>query len=966
MKNTRKHVVVFCAQNREADMIDLEKLNPILEGYKAYFPSHWDDEKYKWEAVKHFQDHWNIDAENFGDMFKQATDKTFNLLASGYAYPRGMITNFAKADDEATRTMFRNLFDEEQDLAARVDAFQTASEELRAKYDDGTWRNHYQNTNAISTYLWLRYPDKYYIYKYELFRAAARELSSDYMPKKNGSVETLIGGFKMYDEICEAIKANSEIVALFRNGITESCYPDPELKTATIDVGFYLARFYLSEQDAEKEENEWFPKDYSPELSVENWVDLLNDSEVFTESSLKIVKRMKDYGGAATCTQLSIKYGDGANFYNTGSQSLAKRIAKKTGCPVMTRDTDNSRWWPILYLGRDADKKDDGVYIWRLRDELSEALDKVDLSEIPLYVDNSPVIWKISHGSISESNRTLFEDRKVAVVHSTTKAMAGSKVSQGENFMDSIKKGDYFYLCYGNSIRFLGQFTSDKAVLNPEMEDGWYERDYRVIAKSKDTSAYSGAHKWWSPDFNSTCIKVEKDDQALFESEILQPYFDMTLSKLFGDTDPDMKYWWLTANPKIWSFADLKVGEEQSYTLYNENGHKRRIFQNFLDAKVGDIVIGYEANPVKRVVALAKITQANDGKSIYFEKTEGLTSPIEYLDLKACPELEKMEFFVQPNGSLFKLTKGEFDFIMDIIRDDNPLKQADTSIQKYTKEDFLSKVYMTEERYDVLEALLRNKKNLILQGAPGVGKTFTAKKLAYAMMGEVDDSRIEMVQFHQNYSYEDFIMGYRPDCSDFKLNDGIFYRFCQIAANHPDKDYFFIIDEINRGNMSKIFGELLMLIEKDYRGTKATLAYSGMPFSVPENLFIIGMMNTADRSLAMIDYALRRRFSFFEMEPGFNSEGFTNYQNSFANETFNALIDQIKALNKEIAEDKSLGRGFQIGHSYFCGREEAGCSEEWMHSVVEFDILPMLGEYWFDEPDKLSRWEKNLRGVFDD
>ena len=949
-------------------MIDLEKLNLILEGYKAYFPSHWDDEKYKWEAIKHFQDHWNIDAENFGEMFKQATDKTSNLLASGYAYPRGMIINFAKADDGATRTMFRNLFDESQDLAARVDAFQTASEELRSKYDDGTWRNHYQNTNAISTYLWLRYPDKYYIYKYELFRAAARELSSDYMPKKNGSVETLIGGFQMYDEICEAIKADSEIVELFKNGITKSCYPDSELKTATMDIGFYLARFYLGTQNAEKDKNEWFPKpeDYTPELSVEDWVELLNDSSVFTGSSLKIVKRLKDYGGAATCKQLSVKYGENLNFYNNGSQSLAKRVAEKTGCPVMIKDTENSRWWPILYVGKEADSSTDGVYIWKLRDELSEALEKVNLSEIPLYVDDTPAIWKISHGSISENNRSIFEDRKVAVVHSRTKAKAVSKVSQGESFMDSIKKGDYFYLCYGNSIRILGQFTSDKPVLNLEMKDGWYERSYRVIAESKDTSAYKGIQKWWSPNDNSTCIKVDNDDQKLFEEAVLVPYFDMTLNKLFGDADQKQGYWWLTANPKIWSFADLKVGEEQSYTLYNENGHKRRIFQNFLDAKVGDIVIGYEANPVKKVVALAKITQANDGKSVYFEKTEGLASPVEYLDLKACSELEKMEFFVQPNGSLFKLTKGEFDFIMDIIRDDNPLKQADAPIQKYTKENFLNKVYMTEERYDVLEALLRNKKNLILQGAPGVGKTFTAKKLAYAMMGEMDDSRIEMVQFHQNYSYEDFIMGYRPDGTDFKLTDGIFYRFCQTAANHPDKEFFFIIDEINRGNMSKIFGELLMLIEKDYRGTKATLAYSGMPFSVPENLFIIGMMNTADRSLAMIDYALRRRFSFFEIEPGFNSEGFTKYQNGFANETFNALIDQIKALNKEITDDKSLGRGFQIGHSYFCGREETGYTDEWMRSVVEFDILPMLGEYWFDEPDKLSRWEKNLRGVFDD
>lgn len=804
-------------------MIDYEKLKPILEGYKEYFPVNFEgenNEKYKWEAVKHFQNHWNIDAENFGDMFKIATDKTFNLLASGYAYPRGMITNFAKADDEATRAMFRALFDESVDLAARVEAFQAAAEDMRTKYDDGTWRNHYQNTNAISTYLWLRYPDKYYIYKYELYRAAATELSDDYRPKRNGSVDSMIGGFKMYDEICKEIVDDPDIPAMVKNALTPTCYTDSEMKTTTIDLGFYLARFYLKERKAEQEDAEWFPPDYSPNLDVDDWVDLLGDSSVFTQGSLQIMKRMKDYGGAATCKQLSVKYGENPNFYSGGSWSLAQRIAKKTRCPVMTQDTENSKWWPILYRGRKSGKAPDGAYIWKLRGELFEALDKVDLDDVELY------------------------------------------------------------------------------------------------AKSEE------------------------------------------------DTGGD--YWWLTANPKIWSFANIKIGEEQKYTLYNENGNKRRVFQNFLDAKAGDTVIGYEANPVKKVVAIGRITQENDGESIYFEKVEGLTNPIEYQILRDSPELAKMEFFVQSNGSLFKLTKGEFDFIMDIVREENPLKKTDAIIQKYTKQDFLNKVYMTEERYDVLAALLRNKMNVILQGAPGVGKTFTAKKLAYAMMGEVDDSRIEMVQFHQNYSYEDFIMGYRPDGADFKLTDGIFYRFCQIAANHPDKEYFFIIDEINRGNMSKIFGELLMLIEKDYRGTKATLAYSGMPFSVPENLYIIGMMNTADRSLAMIDYALRRRFSFFEMEPGFNSDGFTNYQKSFGNETFNTLIDQIKVLNKEIAEDKSLGRGFQIGHSYFCGREEKGVDDEWMRSVVEFDILPMLSEYWFDEPTKLQRWEKKLRGVFDD
>lgn len=952
-------------------MIDSVKLKPILDSYTNAFLKHWDgeyNEKYKWEAVKRFQDCWDIEADNFADMFKRATDKTYNLLSSGYAYPRDMIINYAKADNEATRTMFRKLFDESQGLTERIASFIEASELLRIKYDDGTWHKHFQNTNAITTYLWLRYPDKYYIYKYELFRAVARELSSDYMPKKNSSAENVVEGFKMYDEICNAIKADTELTSIIQNAITDKCYPDPEMKTATIDFGFYLGRYYLEEQEVNKEDDLWFPKDedYSPELSVDDWIALIEDSSIFTSSSLAILKRLQDYGGAATCKQLSVKYGETPNFYNGGSWALAQRVAKKTGCPVMVKDNDNSKWWPILYKGRKAEKSSDGAYIWKIRKELSEALDEFDLSDIPLYVDNMPTIWKISHGSISEENRIIFEERKVVVMHSSTGAKAGAKVSQGEMFMGRIKKDDYFYLCYGNSVRLLGQFTTNEALQNPEMKGGWYERGYRLIAKSKDTSAYKSVHKWWSPNDNSTCIEVEEKDRDLFEEVILKPYFDITLDKLFNLNEQNKGHWWLTASPKIWSFANINVGEEQSYTLLNENGNKRHVYQNFLDAKAGDIVIGYEANPVKQIVALGRITQENDGEAIYFEKTENLTSPIDFSYLKSCPELEKMEFFTQTNGSLFKLTDGEFEFIMDIIRESNPLSQPDEIVEKYTKEDFLSAVFMTEERYDVLEALLRNKKNIILQGAPGVGKTFTAKKLAYAMMGEKDEARIKLIQFHQNYSYEDFIMGYRPEGSDFKLKDGIFYSFCQTASNHPDKEYFFIIDEINRGNLSKIFGELLMLIEKDYRGTKTTLAYNGMPFSVPENLYIMGMMNTADRSLAMIDYALRRRFSFFDIEPGFNSEGFTDYQKSFENETFDALIEQIKALNKDITEDKSLGRGFQIGHSYFCGREELGCTEEWMRSVVEFDILPMLSEYWFDEPDKLSKWENRLRGVFDD
>ena len=294
--------------------------------------------------------------------------------------------------------------------------------------------------------------------------------------------------------------------------------------------------------------------------------------------------------------------------------------------------------------------------------------------------------------------------------------------------------------------------------------------------------------------------------------------------------------------------------------------------------------------------------------------------------------------------------------------EEDVVEPVEEVIETYTKNDFLNEVFMTEENYDSLVSLLRNKKNLILQGAPGVGKTFAAKRLAYSMMGVRDDRRVQMVQFHQNYSYEDFVMGYRPNETGFELKYGIFYQFCKLAEVHPEEDYFFVIDEINRGNLSKIFGELLMLIEKDYRGKKISLAYNGLSFAVPKNLFVIGMMNTADRSLAMIDYALRRRFSFFTMEPGFESEGFVKYQKGLNNTKLDKLVSEVIGLNKEIHKDKSLGSGFCIGHSYFCGHEVTD-DDHWLNEVVDYDIIPTLSEYWFDDSDKVQKWSDILKGV---
>lgn len=446
-------------------------------------------------------------------------------------------------------------------------------------------------------------------------------------------------------------------------------------------------------QKTKDKEIKWYGSEYNPNLSVDDWIELLNDRDVFDTKSLELMKRLKDFGGTASCKQLSLKYGNTAPFYNIVSSLTAKRIVRKLGKERLGIDTEppkNPRiecWNMILFTQRKTDNSADGSYLWKLRDELSEALEHIDLSNIQLYTDSE----------------------------------------------------------------------------NPETDN----------------------------------ITIE--------------------------------------------------------------------------------------------------------------------------------------------------TK-----------------------HKYTKDDFMNEVYFDKKDYDALQHIISKKMNIILQGAPGVGKTYIAQKLAYAYMGIEDTERVMTIQFHQNYSYEDFIMGYRPTKDGFEIKTGAFYDFCKKAEENKDLPYFFIIDEINRGNISKIFGELFMLIEKDKRGSdyQIPLLYNkNEKFSVPENLYIIGTMNTADRSLAILDYALRRRFAFFDIKPSFETNGFISYQTNLHNNRFDRLVDCVKNLNNKIKEDEALGEGFCIGHSYFCNLKQDDINENELSYIVEYELIPLIKEYWFDEPENITVWSEKLRGA---
>lgn len=655
-------------------MIDRKKFDKLVKEYQNYFTNHkgengesyWEEEEFKWRGIKTFQDNWDIEAQDLSDMIKRSLSGVSHMMVSQARFPEGMIEDFAEREPDTVRVMFKDLFDESKDIIERFHSFKQKSADLLERVGNGA-KNHFQDERTIALYLWLAYPEKYYVYQYTQARNLSIALGSDHRIIKGRLDSNIREWLALYNEVTELMKQKPEVRSWETQGMTAEHYSDPEYRMLATDLAYCYTERILKEQKAEQE---WEPKDYNPGITVANWVSLLADKEVYHESAKTVIERLVDYGGQATCTQLAQKYGDNANTYNVNSIAFAKKVYEKTHCKLAEREDESIRWWSILYMGKKADKEDDGVYIWKLRPELAEALKIVNGEEVP---------------------------------------------------------------------------------------------------------------------------------------------------------------------------------------------------------------------------------------------------------------------------------------------------DEDTDTTEYTKKDFLEEVFISEAKYDELYAVLMRKQNIILQGAPGVGKTFAAKRLAYSIMGQKNEDHIEFLQFHQNYAYEDFVEGYKPAATGFILQDGTFKRFCKEAADAPDEKFFFIIDEINRGNLSKIFGELLMLIEKDYRGQAATLPYSGRSFTVPKNLYIIGMMNTADRSLAMIDYALRRRFSFVDMEPGFDTDGFKEYLNSKSSDTMKALVEEIKQLNDDIKE--KLGKGFCIGHSYFVFDEP--CSDALLKSIVNYDILPMLAEYWFDDEEQYEMWASRLNGVFE-
>jgi 5-methylcytosine-specific restriction protein B len=389
---------------------------------------------------------------------------------------------------------------------------------------------------------------------------------------------------------------------------------------------------------------------------------------------------------------------------------------------------------------------------------------------------------------------------------------------------------------------------------------------------------------WWlMRHMGDEALQLLNDDEQFSQLE----------NKLTA-TQASRRVWWVVANPKEWSWDKLKHEGKVEY-------RRGRIQRNYPLVQQGDLVIGYQSNPDKRIVALARISKElftiDDEQRIELEHVTEIASGLTYEELSKDPILsnsEPMRFRNQ--GTLFCLSGEESDYLLGIISEREPLLKKHLNV------------------------------------TDGIGT-------------------ITRMTFHASYSYEDFIEGYRPVDSGtgnlaLKLEDGLFKRVCREAQANPKKRYLVFIDEINRANVPKVFGEIITLLEKDKRGLVVTLPQSKEPFTIPPNIYILGTMNTADRSIKMLDTALRRRFSFIELMPDTKLLAGSKVGNL-------ALDDFLDALNSRIAS--KAGREKQIGHSYLLDGSGTLSEEEFCRRFRQ-EILPLLQEYCYDDYSLLSEY----------
>ena len=810
--------------------IDIAKLQKEIIAYKKDFQRVINDENYKWEAVKCFQDHFQIDAEDFPTMLERALEKSDNLLSRMNYFAKGVILEIAHHDPEYTRTMFQNLFDESEPVLNRMKQFEDDAE---IYYSFANGQNTYQGPNTSSVYLFFRYPEKYYIYLSMKFEYCAKQLGYENIPKA-GSMERVQAYFDMADQIWAYTKTDLELINMNKSRLTADCYEDPQNHILAEDLVYFINWSYKNAHlvKENKAYDGYWPSidDYDPGLTKEQYEAVFSDEKSVRKDWLDTIYYLYKMGGEGTCKQISVRYGNTFTHYNSNAITVSKKVCAATDCSLYIGEDGRERYWPVLFVGKDA-VGSDGAWIWKLRTPVKEAIKNMEekgLLEISRNLVDYP------------KNIILYGPPGTGKTYHTV--MYAVAIIEGRN-LDDVMAEDYSDV----KARYDEYTSKDQIAFTTFHQSYGYEEFIEGIKPLMDESTEEeGA------DVKYT---VEKGVFKRFCEQAMTP---IQSPQSAGDD------FGLNKSPVVWKVSLDGTGDNPVREECLANGHIR---------------IGWDSYG------------------------ENITDETDFTVDKGRVVL---------NAFINKMRIG------DVILSCYSASMID-AIGVVTSE------YEWHPEYDRLRRLRKVK--------------WLAKGLRYNVVEMNGGSTMTLATVYKmNVSLADVL----------RILDEVTTKSEKPEYVPNQERYVFIIDEINRGNISKVFGELITLIESSKRigqseELQLVLPYSKKTFGVPNNVYIIGTMNTADRSIALMDTALRRRFHFIEMQP--NPDILAEIDVEGIN-----ISEMLRIMNKRV--EILCDREHTIGHSYFIPLRDTP-TMDCLASIFRNSIIPLLQEYFFDDYEKI-------------
>ena len=809
-----------------------DKILQIIDGYKKDFTRVNEDERYKWEAVGCYKRNWDIEADNFSEMYAAAYKESANLLSANMYWPYKMVITFAEQEPEKVRELFKMLLNEELPLAQRYVDFRAAFDEFYKPQE----LQHYQDLHAISVYLSFEYPEKYFIYKYKMFKSFSEKIGYVVDRKKfKSEVYKLEAFLEMCNIVLEEVKQDDEAKKLSSDRLTEDCYKDEELHLLTHDV-IYFGANYFQDNQATAEGTYWPSLDeYNPNLSKEDWKKYILEIELPDHPSpMQMLKALMEVGGEASCKRLSQLYGGKVSAYVGCAVNLGKRVKKFFNLPPCM-DGEQERYFPLPFLGRNI--IEDGVknYAYKIRPELYEALKEIDLSGIsPAYEEDEEVDEVMQLTDVSKNTILYGPPGTGKTYHTVVYAVAIIE----NKLLEEVKNENY-----GDVLERFNKYKADGLVEFTTFHQSYgYEEFIEGIKPILDTES-----------------DEQSDVKYTIEDGLFKAFCNKSSMPIARKANRELG---LNKTPTIWKVSLWSTGDNPTRTECLENGHIRIGWDDY-GAEITEDT-DYSEQGGKKVLN-AFISRMKIGDIVF-----------------SC--------YSSTTIDAIGVVTGEYEWCGEQYEDGLNRRRKVNWIVKGINEDIVD---INGGSTMTLSTVYRLK-NIALSDAMAI------------------------------------IEKYLPQTAEEK------------------KNHVFIIDEINRGNISKIFGELITLIEPSKRlgqaeGMKAKLPYSQQLFGVPDNVYIIGTMNTADRSIATIDTALRRRFRFREMMPDA-----TVLQGISVEDI--SVADMLARMNKRISV--LYDREHTIGHAYFIPLRDNPTIEQ-LAEIFENAIVPLLQEYFYEDYEKI-------------